>query len=299
MGDQSKNHQGKKKGRTGIRLWVQIGAAALTNGYFLGFLTGRIYRGPGKAVCVPGLNCYSCPGALGSCPIGALQSVLGSRDYRFSFYVVGFLIFAGSVFGRFICGWLCPFGLIQDLLYRIPFFRKRKNLPGHKKLVWLKYVILALFVILLPSVIVDMVGQGSPWFCKYICPSGTLMAGIPLVASNEILRDAIGTLFAWKMGILAAIIILALWVYRPFCKYLCPLGAIYSLFNPAALYRYQIQQEKCTKCGRCAAVCKMDIKVWEQPNSRECIRCGDCLRACPQGAIRRAGAAGRKREQKI
>ncbi len=139
---------------------------------------------------------------------------------------------------------------LSSLLYRIPFFRKRKNLPGHKKLVWLKYVILVLFVILLPSVIVDMVGQGSPWFCKYICPSGTLMAGIPLVASNEILRDAIGTLFAWKMGILTAIIILALWVYRPFCKYLCPLGAIYSLFNPAALYRYQIQQEKCTKCGR-------------------------------------------------
>ena len=176
---------GKRK--KGLRLWVQIGFTALTNGYWLGFLTGRIYRGPGKAACVPGLNCYSCPGALGSCPIGALQAVLGSRDYKVSFYVTGFLLLVGSVFGRFVCGWLCPFGLIQDLLYRIPFFRKRKNLPGHKGLVWLKYGILALFVILLPSVVVDLVGQGSPWFCKYICPSGTLMAGLPLLASNDCL----------------------------------------------------------------------------------------------------------------
>ena len=94
-----------------MRLWVQIVFTAVTNGYLLGFLRGRIYTGPTKAACVPGLNCYSCPGALGSCPIGSLQAVLGSRDYKFSFYAVGFLLFFGSLFGRFVCGWLCPFGL--------------------------------------------------------------------------------------------------------------------------------------------------------------------------------------------
>ena len=125
-----------------IRLWVQIIFTAVTNGYFYGYATGTIYRGPLKTVCVPGLNCYSCPGALGACPIGSLQAVIGSKDYKFSFYIVGFLIFFGSVFGRFICGWLCPFGLLQDLLYKIPFFQKRKNLPGHKWLVKLKYIIL-------------------------------------------------------------------------------------------------------------------------------------------------------------
>ena len=200
---------------------------------------------------------------------------------------------------RFVCGWLCPFGLIQDLLYRIPFFRKRKNLPGHKGLVWLKYGILALFVILLPSVLVDLVGQGSPWFCKYICPSGTLMAGLPLLVSNEYLRTAAGALFAWKVGLLVLVILLALWVYRPFCKYICPLGAVYSLFNPVALYRYEIREDKCTKCGRCASACKMDIKTWQQPNSRECIRCGDCVAACPEGAIlRRPFGRGWQNEDK-
>ena len=162
-----------------MRLWVQIVFTAVTNGYLLGFLRGRIYTGPTKAACVPGLNCYSCPGALGSCPIGSLQAVLGSRDYKFSFYAVGFLLFFGSLFGRFVCGWLCPFGLVQDLLYKIPLFKKRKNLPGHKVLIWAKYVILVLFVILLPLLVVDFTGQGDPWFCKYICPSGTLAIASP------------------------------------------------------------------------------------------------------------------------
>ena len=273
--------------RNRMRLCVQIIFTAVTNGYLFGFLTGKIYTGPTKAACVPGLNCYSCPGALGSCPIGSLQAVLGSRDYKFSFYVAGFLIFFGSLFGRFICGWLCPFGLIQDLLYKIPFFRKRKNLPGHKVLKWMKYVILVLFVILLPLLVVDVIGQGSPWFCQYICPSGTLTAGIPLVLLNESLRNAVGGLFIWKVSLLVLIVVLALWVYRPFCKYLCPLGALYSFFNPVALYRYQVEESDCIKCGKCRKTCKMDIKVWEQPNSPECVRCGDCVKACPTKAIKR------------
>ena len=271
-----------------LRLWVQIIFTAVTNGYFYGFATGTIYRGPLKTVCVPGLNCYSCPGALGSCPIGSLQAVISGKEHSFSFYIVGFLIFFGSVFGRFICGWLCPFGLAQDLLYKIPFFQKRKNMPGHKILIKLKYVIFLVFVIILPMTVTNFIGQGDPWFCKYICPNGTLMAGLPLVGMNESLRNAIGGLFSWKIVLLMTIVIISLWFYRPFCKYLCPLGAVYSVFNPIALYRYQVKEEACTKCGKCQKVCKMDIKVWENPNSPECIRCGDCIKNCPEKAIVRA-----------
>lgn len=277
----------KRKSRTNskIRLWIQAAFTALTNGYVWGFVEGRIFTGPTKSLCVPGLNCYSCPGALGSCPIGSLQAVLGSRNYKFSFYIFGFLVLVGSVLGRFVCGWLCPFGLVQDLLYKIPFVRKWKNLPGHKVLVWMKYLILIIFVILLPLLVLDITGQGAPWFCQYICPSGTFMAGIPLLIGNEALRGAAGFLFAWKELILAVLLLLSLMIYRPFCKYLCPLGAVYGLFNPVSMYRYRLDTEQCTKCGKCQKACKMDIPVWKTPNSRECIRCGDCIQSCSFDAL--------------
>ncbi|MEA5011471.1 MAG: 4Fe-4S binding protein [Angelakisella sp.] len=268
-----------------LRLWVQIAFTAVTNGYLIGFAKGSIYTGVSKTLCVPGLNCYSCPGALGSCPIGSLQAVLGSRNFKMSFYVVGFLMFFGAIFGRFVCGWLCPFGLIQDLLYKIPFAKKLRKLPGDRWLCWLKYVILVGFVIVLPLFAVDIIGQGSPWFCKYICPSGTLTAGIPLVATNPGLQAAAGWLFAWKGLILVVLILLSIVVYRPFCRYLCPLGAIYGLFNPIAFTRFSIDQSKCTQCGACQRVCKLDIPTYQTPNSPECIRCGDCKHICPHGAI--------------
>ena len=117
-----------------VRHAVQAAWALLTNSYLAGFARGTLYKGRLKGLCVPGLNCYSCPGAVGSCPIGALQSVLGSRKFGFSYYVVGFLVLVGALTGRFVCGWLCPFGLIQELLHRIPFRWKIRAFPGDRAL---------------------------------------------------------------------------------------------------------------------------------------------------------------------
>ena len=233
-----------------LRLIVQACFAALTNGYVRGFVEGKIYSGSLKQLCVPGLNCYSCPGALGACPIGALQAVLGSRGRQFSFYAIGFLVAVGALCGRFVCGWLCPFGLFQELVHKIPFPKKLKKLPGDKFLRALKYIVLVLFVVILPLTVVNIVGIGDPWFCKYICPSGMLFGGIPLTILDEGIRSAAGMLFAWKFFILAVVILLSIVVYRPFCRYLCPLGAIYGLFNPVALLRYEVDSDKCIDCGK-------------------------------------------------
>ena len=292
-----------------IRPVFQAAWTALTNGYVRGFMEGKIYQGESKKLCVPGLNCYSCPGARFACPIGSLQAVLDSGQYRISLYVLGFMAAFGVLLGRFVCGWLCPFGFVQDLLYKIPIGYKkgagqrkgpeaggkskggctsrvkRKNLPGHKYLIYLKYVILAFFVVILPMTVTNFMGMGDPWFCKYICPSGTLLAGIPMLIMNEPLRGAIGVLFSWKTFILVVVVLLSIWYYRPFCKYLCPLGAFYGFFNKAAFYRLNVNKDKCIKCGKCQSACGMDIKTWENPNSMECIRCGDCKTACPTGAI--------------
>lgn len=271
--------------KDGKRHGIQILWALLTNSYLLGFAQGKIYRGKLKNLCVPGLNCYSCPGAVGACPIGALQAVIGNRNFKFAFYVAGFLMFVGALTGRFVCGWLCPFGLIQDLLHKIPFPKKIKTFPGDRMLRKLKYVIFAVFVILMPMFLVDMLGQGAPYFCKLICPAGTLEGGIPLVILNKSLRGAVGFLYIWKNVLLAAVIILSVLIYRPFCKYLCPLGAVYSVFNSISVFRYRVDNEACIHCGACAKVCNMQVNPAENANHPECIRCGDCKRACPTKAI--------------
>lgn len=264
---------------------VQALWTLLTNSYLTGFLHGKIYQGNLKKLCLPGLNCYSCPGAIGACPIGAMQAVIGSWNFKFAFYVAGFLMFVGAVMGRFVCGWLCPFGLIQDLLHKIPFPQKITTFRGDKLLRKLKYAIFILFVILLPMFLVDILGQGAPYFCKFICPAGTLEGGIPLVLLNESMHSAVGWLYAWKNLLLAVTTILSILIYRPFCKFICPLGAIYSVFNPVSIFRYRVDKDKCTNCGRCAKICKMQVNPAESANDLECIRCGACKKACPVKAI--------------
>lgn len=276
----------KIKSTQKFRLIIQTFVTAFSNGFVKGFYEHKIFEGKSKYICVPGLNCYSCPSAFGSCPIGSLQAVLSSREYNFSFYVIGLLVIFGSLLGRFICGFLCPFGLVQDLLYKIPFFKKIKILKGEKFLRVLKFFILLIFVILLPLFFVDITGLGMPWFCKYICPQGTLEAGIPLVLLNPALRSSIGFLFKWKTLILIITIIVSIIIYRPFCRYICPLGAIYGLFNKFSLVKYSVDIDECTKCGKCKKECKFNIDVFNNPNSIDCIRCGLCKDICPENAIK-------------
>ena len=280
---------GKKK-FTGVsqflarfRGWIQAGAALLTNLHLPNFLKGGLYQGAGKTVCVPGLNCYSCPAASGACPIGAFQAVVGSSKFSFSYYITGILILLGVLLGRFICGFLCPFGWFQELLHKIP--SRKLSTRKLKPLRYLKYAILLVMVFLLPAFLVNDVGMGDPFFCKYICPQGVLEGAIPLSIGNAAIRSALGKLFSFKFCILIAVIVLSIMFYRPFCKWICPLGAIYSLFNRVSLLNIKIENSKCVGCNQCSRACKMDIDVCRTPNHPECIRCGACIKACPKDAI--------------
>ncbi len=265
------------------RIHIQLLSFITTNAYVKGFFSGRIFKGPTKYVCVPGLNCYSCPGALGACPIGALQAVLGSIKYQMSYYVLGLLMVFGTVFGRFVCGYLCPFGMVQDVFYKL---RTRKfKIP--KLFLYIKYIVLVYFVILIPTVFTSKVGIGAPGFCKYICPSGTLLGALPLLLKNEGLRAALGVLFGWKMLLLITVLTASVFVYRIFCKVLCPLGLIYGWFNRFSFLGYRVEEAKCTHCNVCTRTCKMDLDPVRQINSVECIRCGECKRVCPSQAIKR------------
>ena len=263
--------------RQSRRTLIQAIAALGQNAYIPGFFRGVIFQGKTKLLCVPGLNCYSCPGALGACPLGSLQAALGKRG-RFPAYVLGTLLLFGVVLGRLVCGFLCPFGLLQDLLAKVPLPKAKVPRRLDRPLRYLKYVILILLVVL--ALLLK-----EPAFCKYLCPAGLLEAGLPLTSLNPQYAELRGPLFYLKLGILALIVLLSLSVFRPFCKYLCPLGAFYGLFNGVGFYRMEVAESKCVRCGKCKAACPMDVDVVHHPNSPECIRCGRCRDACPHEAI--------------
>ena len=276
--------------KNGKRHLIQGVAALIQNAHFKGFFTGELYGGAVKNACVPGLNCYSCPGAVGSCPIGSLQNSLGAMKFRFPYYVIGLLLFFGAIAGRLICGFLCPFGLLQDLVGKIP-VKKRNRFRGDRVLRYLKYAVLALTVSL--PIFVRL----TPFFCKYLCPSGTL-AGILLSFSNTELFSVLGGGFALKLSILLSVLILSVFISRPFCKYLCPLGAIYGLCNRVSVVRMKHDAESCVSCGKCAAVCPMGVDPSKKPNSAECIRCTSCVSSCPAGALKLGVCGVGKREEK-
>ena len=278
-----KNFSGISQLLSRFRGAIQAGAALLTNIHLLNFFKGKIYQGAGKTICVPGLNCYSCPAASGACPIGAFQAVVGSSKFGFSYYITGFIILLGVLLGRFICGFLCPFGWFQELLHKIP--TKKFSTKKLKPLTYLKYIVLIVMVFLLPAFVVNEVGIGDPFFCKYLCPQGVLEGAIPLAIASSGIRAALGALFTWKFSILLTVTLLSVLFYRPFCKWLCPLGAFYALFNKVSLFKMNVDKSKCISCGKCAKACKMDVDVTKTPNHNECIRCGMCVRACPTNAV--------------
>ncbi|MBR2675083.1 MAG: 4Fe-4S binding protein [Mogibacterium sp.] len=260
---------------------IQIAAFGYSNPHLQNFAGGRLYEGSWKQFCNPGMNCYSCPAAGLACPIGAMQAGANSADYRFGFYATGMVLALGVILGRVVCGFLCPFGLVQELLHKIP--SPKLHLP--KWMTYIKYGLLAVFVILLPMLAFGGLGVRSPSFCKFICPVGIIEGGLPILATHPELRAVVGWLFGLKSLILIVTIAGSVLVSRFFCKLMCPLGAIYGLLNPIAVYRMDIDSAKCVSCGVCAKVCPMDVNPTLKPNSAECIRCGKCITACPTEAL--------------
>ena len=260
---------------------MQLYFALLFNANLKGFVSGNIYQGSTKQFCAPGINCYSCPGAVGACPLGSFQGSF-SADRSTLFYVGGILLLYSILFGRMICGWLCPFGLVQELLHKIPTPKLKKS-PVTRVLSYLKYVILVFFVLIVP-IMYAFRNTPLPAFCKYICPAGTLEGGIGLLSNavNESYFAMLGPLFTWKFMLMVSILVGCIFIFRLFCRFICPLGALYGLFNKLSVFGVKVDNSKCTNCGLCLNHCKVDIK---EVGDQECISCGECIGVCPTKAI--------------
>lgn len=258
------------------RFWVQLVATIFVNN---GLLQAT------KGICWPGLNCWACPAAAFACPLGALQNAMGAWRWRLAgsglaaallalpWYVIGGLLLVGALFGRMVCGWICPFGWFQDLLARIHPLKLR--LP--RALSYFRYLVLVALVLAIPF------ATGQPWFCK-LCPQGYLEAGIPQPILRPELREAIGWLWYTKLAIFLAFAGAAVVIRRPFCAVACPLGAIYSLMHRYSLWRVVFLKDKCTDCMWCVRNCPQGIDPRTDLDGHMCIGCLECQK-CPFGAI--------------
>ena len=289
--------------REKLRRTSQSVSLVATNLYLAGWVHGTIYTGKSKIFSIPGLHCYSCPSSVLSCPVGSVQNIVSSRgflaglasgrpDSLIILGVLGFLLSLGFLAGRFACGWICPFGFLQDMLHRIP--SPKLRIPSG----WRdgKYAVLLLFVFLLPLTLRTVPGAGGdPWFCKAVCPSGTLTAGIPLVLHDGGQTLHTGFLFTWKTVILALVLLWSVVSRRPFCRVICPLGALWGIAGKVSVLRMRVD-DSCIRCDKCRSVCPVDIAIYREPSSAECVRCGRCIDVCPVGAIhhdsRRGGREG-------
>lgn len=230
-----------------------------------------------KWFCNPVLSCHSCALSWFACPIGVLVHYSGY--HVFPFLAVGILLLLGVLFGRLLCGWVCPFGLLQDLLYKIP--GSKFSLPH-----WtgrIKYLVLLLLVIIVPFACGE---QTAYSFCR-ICPAAALQVTIPGLVSTGAGQVQASTVV--KLSILAAVLLLTALSSRAFCKTMCPIGAMLAPLNFISLWRVRTPTGNCTSCKLCDDACPTEnspslrISRGQAPNrSPGCVVCHDCQSVCPK-----------------
>jgi polyferredoxin len=223
-------------------------------------------------MCSPVFHCYACPLAAFACPIGVIAQF--GALHIFPFIAVGLLVAVGALFGSLVCGWACPFGFLQDLAARVP--TPKFDPPGWTS--HLRYVVLAVTVLAVPV----LFGEGHWLFVCRICPAGALEGAVP----DIVRRASAGQEFVWPNAIKLTILVLFLaavfFVKRPWCRILCPLGAIFSLFNRVSAFFLRFDPSKCDDCKRCHKLCDLGIQPEVNPNDLRCIRCLECTGCSPE-----------------
>lgn len=223
----------------------------------------------------PGLHCYACPWAITVCPIGLAQNLIifGTVPY----FWIAMILTYGLAAGRGFCGWFCPFGTLNDLLS----FRKVKirEVTSYSKFIVLGATLLAAWLF------TDTI------FCK-LCPAASIEASLPYLFMGI---AKVNRPFLIHMGTLAGTLAGMVLIARFWCRYLCPMGALLSLFNRVSFLRLRLNKDRCSSCAACSSDCPMGIEPHTQYDNHNCIKCGRCVDGCHLGALSLGfGLKGRK-----
>ncbi len=222
-----------------------------------------------------------------------------------SFFIVA------AFLGRSLCGWVCPFGLVQDFMGYVK--RKQLEVSGrtHEWLIRIKYLVLVL-IFLVSGSLAAMLATGSSGGFRSalgvfasapfnaLSPADTLFAVIPTGIFNlysGVDSFATGVLavrpLLWaRFAVLGIVMVLAAYVPRSWCRYLCPHGAFLALLNRFSFLGLKRDPLRCTKagCSDCVQVCPMKVPIldlpWEKFTHPECIYCLKCADACTTKAIK-------------
>ncbi|MBW8035197.1 MAG: 4Fe-4S binding protein [Planctomycetes bacterium] len=223
-------------------------------------------------MCSPVLHCYACPLASFACPIGVIAQL--SAIHIFPFIAIGLLIVMGTFFGSLLCGWACPFGFLQDMAAKVSTPRfKLPKWTGH-----FRYVVLIITVLAIPY----FFGEEHWLFFCQICPAGALEAAVPNMVNQAMASEKIIWPNAIKLTIFILFLVTIFFVNRPWCRILCPLGGIFSIFNRVSVFFLQIGTDKCNDCKRCHNLCEYGIEPDKTPNDTGCIRCLECTKCVPE-----------------
>jgi polyferredoxin len=230
--------------------------------------------------CIPVMNCEGCLLSWFACPIGRMSEFIAFREFPILVLIV--VLVTGLLMGRFLCGWVCPMGLVQDMLYKIP--APRIRLP--RFLTWFKYGSLVITVIVVSFYFGKMV---PAFFCQF-CPTAALQVVIPdMIRFEDFTLDS-GRIL--RFSVLAAFLVFAVLNHRSFCKVMCPIGAMVALTNKFTLFGIRLDNNKCVHCHKCDRTCPMNVAVEKTAETGkkidrdpECIQCLTCEHVCPTAAI--------------
>jgi len=233
----------------------------------------------------------------------ALQYLL--TRWIFPYLALSIFMLFGSILGKTTCGWVCPFGLFQDLFRLIPLKKKKVSRPTNKTLSRIGLAV-TIFILVMSFIIgltyfntgsKTSFGAGKDMPYSTIDPAstlfGTLYYYLEWGMQSATFGQEIGQwsfVFFLRIIIFVAVLVLIVLYPRAYCRWFCPTGVMLGLFSKYSLFGLRINKNRCASgCDNCEKACPTQVPILQfdkDITNKQCINCGECVDACKEGALK-------------